>query len=509
MTGQVAWVIGVLIVYLAAILFIGLWSMRYARFTLEDYAMGSRSFGFWILFSTVFAANISAVTLIGIPGAAYHVGWIMWPYFVTSWGWFTPWLFWLLSNRAWILGQRYGYMTQAEIIKNRWDSPALGVLFSICLLFYSVPYLMTGIQGGGNALAGLTGNAIPYWAGCLIVAVIVCAYLVAGGMRGAAWVNTLQAAIFMIGVVIIFFSVANVFGGMTQATQQVAEKYPWLLDRSKFSWKTFYSYGFIVALSVPVFPQVFMRMITGRSPRALKGTTMVYPLAGLIVFFTMAYSGMWGHLAFPDLKGAESDKILPMLLATYLHPALMAVLGSAIFAALMSTLDSQLWAVSVIFIKDFFLGKKTTAVTVNEAQAVKWSRIITILLTALAFILAQFKIIGIINIVNFAFAGFAVLIWPMLAALWWRRCTKQAAAASIISSQFVLLGLQYGILPKAWAFGFLPGLPAIIVGLVVLVAVTYLTPAPVNKGTQEFFETFAVIAPKESTSPLSAGRPAV
>jgi len=504
MSAQVAWLIGVLIVFMAAILFIGLWSTRYAKHTLEDYAMGSRSFGFWVLFSTVFAANISAVTIIGIPGAAYHNGWIMWPYFVTSWAWFTPWLFWLLSNRSWILGQRFGYMTQAEIVKNRWDSPALGFLFSICLLFYSVPYLMTGIQGGGNALAGLTGNVIPYWAGCLIVAVIVCAYLVAGGMRGAAWVNTLQAAIFMVGVIIIFFSVANVFGGLTAATQQVADKYPWLLDRSKFSWKIFYSYGFIVALSVPVFPQVFMRMITGRTPKALKGTVMIYPLAGLIVFFTMAYCGMWGHLAFPELKGAESDKILPMVLAAYLHPALMAVLGSAIFAALMSTLDSQLWAVSVILVKDFFLGKKTT--TISESQAVRWSRIITVSLAVLAFILAQFQIVGIINIVNFAFAGFAVLIWPMAAALYWRRCTKQAAAASIISSQFVLLGLQYGILPKTWAFGFLPGLPAIIVGLVVLVIVTYLTPVPANKGTQEFFEAFTMAMPKESVSISVTGK---
>lgn len=195
MPAKVAWVIGTLVIYLAAILLIGLWSTRYAKQTLEDYAMASRSLGFWVLFSTVFAANISAVTLIGVPGAAYHNGWIMWSYFVTAWGWSTPWFFWLLSNRSWILGQRFGYMTQAEIIANRWDSPALGYLFSLCLLFYSVPYLMTGIQGGGAALAGLTNNVIPYWAGGLIVAVIVAAYLVVGGMRGAAWVNTLQAAI--------------------------------------------------------------------------------------------------------------------------------------------------------------------------------------------------------------------------------------------------------------------------------------------------------------------------
>ncbi len=491
MSVQLAWVIGTLIVYMLLIIVIGFWSTRYAVRTMEDYIMASRSLGYVVLFSTVFAANISAVTLIGLPGAAYHHGWIMWPYFVTAWGWSTPWFFWILSSRSWILGKKFGYMTQAEIIKNRWNSNALGYLFSLCILFYTVPYLMVGIQGGGNALAGLTNNAIPYWAGCLIVAVIVCAYLLVGGMRGAAWVNTLQAAIFLLGVVTIFFAVAYVFGGPTAATQQVMEKYPWLIDRSQFSWKVFYSYGFIVGLGTQMFPQLYMRMITGRTPKDLKRVVLIYPLAAIIVFFTMAYAGMWGHLAFPDLKGAQSDKILPMILAAYLHPALMAILGSAIFAALMSTMDSQLWAATVVLVRDFFMGGGKGR-AVNESQMIVWARVITILLAAVAFVLSLYQIKGIQNIVNFAFAGFAVLIWPMTAALYWRRCTKQAVAASIVASQFVLLGLQYGFLPKAWSFGFLPGFPAIIVSLVVLVLVTYLTPAPENKGTREYFETFAL-----------------
>ncbi|MEW6275067.1 MAG: sodium:solute symporter family protein [Bacillota bacterium] len=503
MDSQVIWTLIILIAYIAIIVGIGLWSTRYAIKTLEDYAMASRSLGFWVLFSSVFAANISAVTLIGVPGNAYHAGWILWPYFVTAWGWLFPILIFTVSSRAYLLGQRFGYMTHCEMITARWDSKALGYLFSVCLLFYTVPYLMTGIQGGGHTLNVLTKGLIPFWLGCLIVAVIVCFYLFVGGMRGAAWVNTFQAALFLLGVIVIFFAIAYVLGGPAAATQQIAVKYPELLDRSKMSWKVFFSYGFFVSLCMPALPQIFMRLLTGRAPRDLKRTALIYPLAAIIVFFTVAYVGMWGHVAFPGLKGGESDRILPLLLTQYLPIWMMGILGAAIFAALMSTMDSQVLAASTMILRDFFKVSKLTTAE-QQQQAVMWARLTVIILTVIAFILAQLNIVGIINIVNFAFAGFSLMFAPLVAAFYWRRCTKYAVAASILASQATLLGLQYGILPKSWTFGFLPGMPALVIGLVVLVVVTYLTPVPQNEGTKKFFELFDT-----SHAPVISGKDVV
>lgn len=487
MDTQVVWILSVFIIYVVIIMGIGVWSTKYAQKTLDDYAMASRSLGFWVLFSSVFAANISAVTLIGVPGRAYHAGWVVWPYFVTAWGWLAPLLFYAISSRAFIVNRRFGYITHCEMVTARWDSKALGYLFSVCLLFYTVPYLMTGIQGGGYTLNVLTKDLIPYWLGCVIIAGVVLFYLLIGGMRGAAWVNTFQAALFLVGVLVIFFAVASAMGGVTEATRQVAAKYPELLDRSKMSWKVFFSFGFIVSLCMPALPQIFMRLLTGRSPAALKRTALIYPLVAIVVFFTVAYAGMWGHLAFPSLKGGESDRILPMVLTHYLPVGMIGILGAAIFAALMSTLDSQVLAASTMVLRDFF---KISALTTAEQQkqAVMWARLLVIILTVIAFVLAQFNFAGIISIVNFAFAGFSLMLAPLVALFYWKRCTKYAAAASILVSQAVLLGLQYNILPSSWCFGFLPGIPALVIGLVVLIVVTYLTPVPQNEGTKKFFQ---------------------
>lgn len=494
MTSQTLWVLFGLAFYITVIILIGFWSTRYAKATLEDYAMASRSLGTWVLFSSVFAANISAVTLIGVPGAAYHNGWIMWAYFVTTWAWSTPLFFYILHSRAWLLGKRFGYMTQAEIMSGRWDSKFLGYLCSGILLLYTVPYLMTGVQGGGVALTTFTQGYIPFWLSSLIVIAVVLVYLVLGGLRGAAWVNTLQAALFMGGIVTIFFAVAYSLGGPALATQKVAAQYPGLLDRRNMTWQVFFSFGVMDGLATQMFPQLFMRMLTGKEPKALKQTTLVYPAASMLVFFLVAYCGMWGHAVFPNLQGKASDNILPMLLVQYAPVWMMAILAGAIFAALMSTMDSQLMAAATLLMKDFFL-RSPSLQRIEQERLVWAAKALVIGLAAVAYILAQLNPQSIIQVFNFAVGGFAVIIVPLTAALYWRRCTKEAAISSLIVSQFVLVGLQYGIIPKKLGFGFLPGFPAIVVALLVLVVVTYLTPVPNNPGTQSYFRLFETSLP--------------
>ena len=450
--------------------------------------MGSREFRAFVLFSAVFGANVSAVALIGVPGGAYHVGWIMWPYFVTAWAWLTPLLFYVIGSRSWVLGQKFGHMTVAEVIGGRWRSSGLAVLISTVLIFYTVPYLMTGLLAGGRILEALTDGYFSLWVGEVLVAVVILTYLLLGGMRGAAWVNTFQTSMFLAGGLAIFLTLANALGGPGQATNRVLTDYPELITRANMSWQQFFSYGVIVGLCPVLFPQVFMRLLTGLNRKALKRVMVIYPVPSLFVIFLMAMVGMWGRAAIPGLSGAESDGILPLLLVQYTPIWMMGILGAAVFAAIMSTMDSQLLSVTTMITRDFL--SRTQVADRSEKQMVRISRWLVIGLTVAAFILAYFNPLGIIRIVEFAFAGFACLMPATLGALYWRRCTKQAAAASILVSEFLLLALTFGWLPQHLAFGFLPGLPAIAAGLITLVVVTYLTSAPQDEGTRAYFSLF-------------------
>lgn len=283
MNADVITILAIMVVYLSVILGLGLYSSRFARPTMEDYHMAGREFNTFILFCAVFGTNVSAVALIGVPGKAYHLGWGVWAYFVTAWGWLTPILFYVIGNRAWKVSSKYFLITQSDLFFKRFNHKGLGWLTSCVLIFYTIPYIMAGVIGGGRAFAGLTQGVVPYWLGALIVTLVVCLYVTAGGMRSTAWTNAVQTVVFLIGGLLMFGIIAHGMGGPAQATAQVVEKYPYLMDRSEFPILLFFSHGIIVSLSVPMFPQVYIRLLTGNKPAKLRRMTMMYPFAALFI----------------------------------------------------------------------------------------------------------------------------------------------------------------------------------------------------------------------------------
>jgi len=471
--------------YMLFCVFLGILSYGRSKATVEDYLMGSREFKFFSLFCAVYATNISAVALIGGPGLAYHKGWVSWAYFASAWSWLTPLLFYTIGHRSWKLGKKFGLMTISDLFAERWKSNFLRYLSSALLLFYVIPYVMVGFIGGGRTFFGLTQGVIPYWLGVLITALIVTIYVAYGGMRGTVWTHILETLVFVIGSTIIYFYIVSIFGGFGSVTQQIVEKYPELLNRSQMSIPTFFSYGVIVSLAVPMFPQVFGRLLIGRSSTDLKKTILLYPLAGLVIWFFMGYLGMWGRLIVPNLQGAASDNILPILLVKTAPIWMAGILGATIFAANMSTVDAQLLTVGTMITKDFFFPLRKGKQIGHKDVAL--SRALVIVFAIIAFVLSLAQPKGIINIIEWSFGGFACMIIPALAALFWKRCNKYGALASILVSQFLSIALPIGLIPKAVAMGMLPGLVSLIGGLLALVIVTYLTPPQSKEETEEFF----------------------
>lgn len=475
MTFQVFVILSIVVGYLALILVIGWWSSRRRSSTMEDYHMAGREFGSIVLFASVFGANISAVTFIGIPGMAYHRGWVAWPYFVTAWGWLTPLLFHVVGHRAWQLGQRFNYMTMGEIIGGRFRSPGLSMVVSTIIIAYTIPYLMTGLIGAGVTLQVVSNGYVPSAVGSLLVAVVVVVYLTRGGMRASAWVNTFQTFVFLAGALLMFALVAWALGGPAQATQRVIAQHPELMSRGTMPLRQFFSYGLIVALAVPLFPQVFSRLLTGKNPDSLRKIIAIYPPTALFVFFLMAYLGMWGRVAIPGLQGAESDQILPRLLMAYAPFWMMGILAASVFAAMMSTLDAQLLSMSTVLTREFL---PSLSGRWDERAQVRLSQGLVVLFTALAYVCTLVNPPGIITIVEFAFAGFASLMPATLGALYWRRCTKSAVAVSAVLPQLVLIGLTFGWIDRSWTFGFLPGFVALVLAAAALAIVAWLGPAP-------------------------------
>jgi SSS family solute:Na+ symporter len=478
--------------FVGMMIFLNFVAFKVGKKTAEDYHMASREFKMIVLFFTVFGTNISAVALVGAPGSSYHVGWVTWAYYVSAWAWLSPLLFYAIGNRAWTLGKKHGYMTQADVISGRWKSHFLSYLVGIICLVYTVPYVMVGAMGGGQIFAGLTNGGIPYWLGALLIMLMVTAYVVIGGMRGTAWTNVVETTIFLSGAVIILIFIAWKLGGPGTATSMVAEKFPHLLTREKFPILTFFSFGFIVSLAVPMFPQVFIRLLVGESRKEFRKMCLIYPLAGFIIWFVVCYTGMWGHLLIPSLAGKDAEQIMPMVLARYAPFWGAGLLGATMLAGAMSCMDAQILTVSTLVYKDFLShSKKGQALT--ELTRVRFSQFMIVAVCVIAYILALTRPVAILLLVNWSFAGFAALLIPMLAALYWKRCTKEAAIASILVSQAILIGVPLKLLPASLTFGMLPGFSAMVFGAITLFVVTYLTRPQEKSVIESFFGEFVKV----------------
>ncbi|MFH0975946.1 MAG: sodium:solute symporter family protein [Spirochaetota bacterium] len=488
MSGSNIQILLILAAYTVGVMVLGLMSYK-KEANISDYLMANREFKFFVLFAAVFGANISAVTLVGLPGTSYHVGWITWPYFATTWAWLSPLLFYTIGLRTYKLGKKYDVVTISELFAKRWRNKSIQWVSAFFLLFYIVPYMMVGIIGGGRSLAGITGGFVPYWLGCFLVTAIVCGYVLVGGMRGAAWVNTFQTIIFLCGGLAIFLVIVYSLGGFETATTEIVEKYPELLNRSKMPWQRFFSYGIVVALAVPVFPNVFSRILTGKKPSELKKVVMIYPIAGVFLFILMAYSGMWGKIPFPELKGQASDAILAMLLNKYAPAWMAGVLGAAIFSALMSTVDSQLIAIGQIFMKDVVLPLRKDGQT--KKSDTMMTRLVVLALAIVAFLISLTQPAGIIKIIEWGFGGFACMFFPVAAALYWKRCSLTAAFISVVVSEGLSIIIPLTV-PKEMLYGMLPAFWSIVAGLIVLLVLGLILPAQKKEETDDFFAAMTV-----------------
>jgi len=481
--------IAILALYVLILIAIGVYGARVSKKTREDYFMAGRGLGSLAVFMALFASNITAFTIIGYAGFAYHVGFGAYGY-VIGWSIFiTPFTYYLVGYRSWLLGKRYGYATQPQVFGGILKSPHVSLLFMILLLYYTLPYLVVSIIGGSLALSTISNGVVPYWLAALVIICVSLFYTLPAGLRGTVLTDIFQGTVFLVVAVLLLFAVAQSLGGFSALTNRIILENPALLQRSlspaiaPLNW---FSFAFTNSIAVIVFPQMFTRILAARSSNSLKKTSLYYPLAMAGIFAISTLLGVWGAVSIPGLIGKESDNIVPLLIQQYLSPTWM-ILGLVVILAIVkSSIDSQLLSVSHLVTDDLLPRFRK----VSTQQAVFWGRILLLVFAALAFYISLVRPAAILSIAAFAFSGFSVILPVMIAALYWPRTNKYGACAALIIPAIMLHLWYLNVLPQWTTFGFMPVFPAFVLAIVILVVVSYLTPAPPPEQREETFGVF-------------------
>lgn len=481
--------IGIIFIYFAILVGIGVYGARVGLKTREDYFLAGRGLGSLAVFMALFASNITAFTIIGHAGFAYGTGYGAYGY-VIGWSIFiTPFTYYLVGYRSWLLGKRYGYATQPQVFGGIFNSKLVALLFLILLLYYTLPYLVVSIIGGSLAFTTITEGVVPYWLSSAVIIGFSLVYTLPAGLRGTVWTDIFQGIIFLTVACLLLVAVARALGGFSTITQQIIIENPAMLHRglspgiAPINW---FSFAFINSIAVIVFPQMFTRILAARSSTNLKRVSLYYPLALAAIFGVSTMLGVWGSVAIPGLVGKDADNIVPLLIHQFLSPAWM-ILGLVVILAIVkSSIDSQLLSVTHLVTDDLLPRFKRF----TSESAVFWGRILLVIFAAVAYYIALSRPAAILSIAAFAFSGFSVMLPVMIGALYWPRANKYGACAALIFPALMLHLWYLEILPKWTTFGFMPVFPAFILAILILVIVSYLTPAPPAEQREKTFAIF-------------------
>ncbi len=520
----------VVFAYLATALYLGIFAFRRSRQgNAEDYFLAGRSLGPAVFLLSLFGTNMTAFSILGASGHAFSNGIVTFGLMASASALVIPVSLLTIGTRLWALGRRNGFMTPVQMFRDRWECGHIGTVIFVVQAALLVPYIIIAVKGGGATLEAVSGGIVPYWLGGAIVSLVVMGYVFFGGMRGTAWVNALQASLFLVFGTIAFFVIAAGMGGFRAAIESLAASpsTAYLLTRERISTLFFLSYTFI-PLSTIAFPHVGIFCLTARRLGHFRKTVVLYPICLLAIWLPSVFIGVVANaardvpsieaklearaeLASPALDSAARDRlrgeaagddVILRVMEGYAPTWLFAILGACVMAAVMAS-DSQILALSTMFTEDvfaFYGGKARFGQTVQ----VQTGRVFIVVITLVAYVMALRVPQSIFEVATqYAFAGYSALTPLLVAALFWRHSTKWGALASTLWTAIAVLAvaaIQQGIpspppgtaVPVWSAFGAdivtrtpagamvlgcLPVVPMTIVSALLMVIVSRLTAA--------------------------------
>ena len=473
-------------IYFAAMLAIGVYAARRTK-SHEDYVLGGRVLHPATAALSAGAADMSGWLLMGLPGAVYAAGLIeAWIAIGLTIG---AWLNWkLVAPRLRAYTEvASDSITIPSFFENRLRdrSRLLRITSSVIIIVFFTLYISSGMVAGGKFFE--TAFDGEYLSGLIIVGGITLAYTLFGGFLAATLTDVAQGVMIMCALIAVPIIAVVSLGGPGEVfatVERIDPAHLSMLGGEGLDGAAIISIVSALAWGLGYFgqPHIITRFMALRSPAAATAgrrigmSWMVLSLLGAVV------SGLVG-LAYVTRNGIALDdpeKIVLAMSQILFHPLVAGFVLSAVLAAIMSTMSSQLVVTSAAFIEDLYRIAKRDA----KPETLRLlGRVLVFIIAVVALVLAITPNDTILGLVSFAWAGFGASFGPViLLSLFWRRLTNWGALAAMV------VGAATVFIWKALDTPLYELLPAFVVAVVVGIVVSLFTPAPDADVDAEFAE---------------------
>ncbi len=438
-----------IVVFFAAMLFVGIMSRRSSR-GVDGFVLGGRAVGPWLTAFSFGTSYFSAVIFIGYAG---RFGWNFG--LASTWtglgnafiGSLLAWV--VLGRRTRVMTQHLGSRTMPDYFGLRYESKALRLIAAVIVFVFLIPYTASLFNGLSQLFtSAFPGVSYAWWV--IIMAVLTGVYVIIGGYMGAAVNNFIQGLIMLFGIVAVIWAVLAKQGGLTEAIAALSAQSAVTAAGTEFhgAFTSFFGpqpvqlLGVVILTSLGTWglPQMVGKFYAIKDEGAIVKGTIISTFFAVVVAGGCYFLGGFGRLYASEIEMAADgvtpasfDSIIPAMLTGVsadlggLGDWLMGLVLILVLAASMSTLSSLvITSASTIVLDMVGAIRKKTGAEKNE----KGDMLLMRLLIAVSIAIA---------------AGIAILV----------AFNKDAANRLYISD---LMGISWGTLAGCFLAPFMYGL---------------------------------------------------
>ena len=512
MNGNTMQILIAMVIYMAAVILIGLVYAKRANKDSEAYFLGGRSLGPWVTAMSAEASDMSGWLLMGLPGVAYWCGLAdaFWTAFGLAVGTYFNWL--IVSKRLRRYSIRAGNaITLPEFFSNRFREQKKTIMLiaaAVMLIFFTV-YAASCFVTCGKLFSVLFGA--PYVSMMIVGAIFVLLYTLLGGFLAESASDFMQAIVMIIAlsvIVILGTAQAGGLGAVIENARQIPgfleffglatpvlnENGQQLVEAGKPVFGEAADYGLLTVCSMMAWglgyfgmPQVLLRFMAIRKEEELDRSRRIAMIWVVISLGVAVFIGLVGRQIYPDahLTKATAESIFITLATNSLPPLLAGFVMAGILAATISSSDSYLLIAASAFAKNVYQGICRKDATDKQVMVV--SRVTLLVLALIGVVIALDENSVIFQVVSFAWAGFGATFGPlMLFSLFWKRINKPGAIAGMVGGAGMVFLWKLGISKLGGVFAIYELLPAFVFSGICIVAVSLLTKAPSGEILEDF-----------------------
>jgi SSS family solute:Na+ symporter/sodium/pantothenate symporter len=492
---------------------------------LQKYFLGNRSLGAFAVALT--AAVVSGGTFMGFPSLVYRYGWVI-ALWIASYMVAPLTVLGVLGKRIGQLARRTGAITLPDLLRERYGSPALGLLTSLLIMLFLTCNLIPQFKAGGLimklvlpveavswAAAANPGTTVDvaYYIGLAVFAATVVAYTTYGGFLAAIWTDVFQSIIMAVGVMILFPLAMMASGGLTAATQAGIEQTDVGYAFGPGAGMTFHPIGlavsffFMWAITGMGQPSTMVRLMSFRDSKTLRYSIIYLTIYNLLIYVPLIFIFIAARSIVPGL--ANPDEIMPSVVIKLANPYVAGLILAAPYGAVMSTVSGFLLIISSGIVRDVYQRFIRPQASEKEIEWASYSATVAVGVLVAVIALNPPKYLQLIIV--FSSTGMAAsFLMPVMLGAFWSRATHQGAIASMAVGAATTLGLYGAGLWLAGGESFIPyfllGLDPCVWGLtaslVAGIAGSLLSPPPDPARMALLFDAQPPTAPAPATLDL-------